>query len=219
MLTTQDIIERLQKKMGHSQYQILITTIENEFNELMKSNENDLTALDKLYHKHVFPHVRQQGYKTEIKTKQIIYETKNMSIFKYNSDLGLKLQQEIRNKDHQFDRLEYEDKLRLVIELGTHYGLIVETKHYSMWVANKIYHWGPGERWRMYGAEETDKEITNEWDKSEKYNGIYFTLYEHGELKTFCDEWNNKNVYDSVDSSIKFVEALINHIDLLEFSS
>jgi hypothetical protein len=218
MLTTQDIIERLHKKMGDGQYQNLIESIEEEFNELMKNNENDLTALDTLYYKHVFPHVRQQGYKTEIKTRKIVYEKKDMSIFKYNSELGQKLQGEMINTYSNFEDLEYEERLKLVIQLGYRYDLIVETNHYSMWVAGKIYHWGPGERWRMYGFEESNKEVTNEWNKSEKYNGIYFTLYEHNELKKFCDEWNTKNNFDSMDSSSKFIDSLVDYMDLLEFS-
>ena len=142
-----------------------------------------------------------------------------MSVFKYNSELGKKLQEELGKKDSNFENLEYEERLKLTVRLGSHYGLIIETDHYSVWVAGKIYHWGPGEKWRMYGIEESNKEVTNEWKKTEKYNGTYFTLYEHEEIKKFCDDWNSKNSFKSVDSSIKFIESLVDYMDLLEFSS
>lgn len=217
MLTTNDIITRLNEHMGEGMYNELITSIDNAFKKLQLNDTNSSSTLGDLYNTYVYPKIRQYGLKTQVKVRKIVYQLDGMNVFKFNSELGKELQEELRKDNQKFDDMEYEDKYQMVIRLGTDKNLLVEMDHYGLWVKGRIYHWGPG-KWRMYGENETDKEITNEWTVSEKYNKIYFTLYKHEELEKYCDEWKQKN-FENVDDSRNFIEALINYMGLEDFAS
>lgn len=219
MLTTQDIIKRLQKKMGEEQYAKLLKLIEADFNDLIAKDKNDSDALNSLYKKYVYPQIRQHGYKTLIKTRKIVYQPSDMKIFKYNSELGTQLKQELKETEHSnLDDLEYEDRFKLIVKLGVQKQVLIETLHYSLWMNGKIYHWGINSK-RMYGDDETDREITNDWITSEEYDKIYFTLYSHDDLQKFCDEWEKQHKFEKEDDSKYFIKELITYMGLLEFST
>lgn len=216
MLTTNDINIRLRTRMGESLYQELMVLINNEY-EKLKENEID-DALDKLYHQFVYPKIRQYGYKTLVKTRKIVYTLEDMSIFKYNSETGIKIQEVLQKMHNNFSELDFEKKYELVINYGSNNKLLLETNHHGIWVDNNIYHCGIDNNWTMYGENETNKEITNEWKISEDYDKIYFTLYTHEELQDFCDNWKKNNVNKS-DDSYNFVKELVNYMGLTEFAS
>lgn len=219
MLTTNDIITRLHQKMGDKLYDELIAAIDSEFSELKLKETNTSNSLNGLYHKYVYPQIRQYGFKTQVKTRKIVYELGDeIGLFKYNSNVGKQIQEELKESNDSFDDLEYEERYNLVVKHGTEKGLLKEKDHLSMWVNNHIYHWGPGEKWRMYGENEINREITNDWKISEEFKGVYFTLYTHEELQGFCDDWK-KNKFNDIDDSFKFVKALVGHMGLEEFSS
>ena len=217
MLTTNDIITRLNEHMGEAMYNELITSIDNSFKKLQLNDTNSSTTLNDLYTTFVYPKIRQYGLKTEVKVRKIVYQLDTMSVFKFNSELGKQLQEELKKTITSFDDKEYEEKYGLVINLGTEKGLLIQKDHYGLWVKGRIYHWGP-DKWRMYGYNETDKEITNEWTTSERYSKIYFTLFKHEELEKYCDDWKQKK-FQNPDDSCKFIEELINYMGLEDFAS
>ena len=90
--------------------------------------------------------------------------------------------------------------------------------HYSLWLNGKVYHWGNRENgWKMYGDDESDREITREWKSDEKFNGIYFTMYTYDDLNTFCDLWASQNEFKNPNDSLKFIEALAKYMELKAF--
>lgn len=200
-------------------YDILTNDIEKEFNKLLEENNTENHIWNNLYNKFAYPQIRQYGSKVEIKTRKITINLKENNIFKYNSDLGKELQSYLLTKNPNFNNLEYEDKLKDIISIGVKKNLLLTIEHYSLWINNRIYHWGPGNNWRMYGDSETDKEITNDWINSKEYGIVYFTLYHHDEIQQFCEEWNKKNKYDYKNNNCRnFVNELINYMGLLDFS-
>jgi hypothetical protein len=219
MLTTNDIITRLHQKMGDKLYDDLIILIDKEFSDLKMGESNATNSLNELYHKYVYPQIRQYGFKTHVKSRKIVYELgKELLLFKYTSDIGKQIQEEIKESNDNFEELEYEERFNMVIKYGTEKGFLIEKTHLSVWVGNNIYHWGPGEKWKMYGDSEINREITNDWIISKDFEGVYFTLYTHEELQTFCDNWK-KNKFNDVADSFKFVKALVGYMGLEEFAS
>jgi len=219
MLTTQKITDILKIKMGETRYSELSDSIETEFNKLINNEDVSNDIWDSLYYKYAYPQIRQYGYKTEIKTRNIILELENVLLFKYTSNTSKLLQEILRHDNPNFDELEFEDKYKQIVDLGISKNILARLTHYSLWVNNSIYHWGPGENWRMYGEEESNKEAANEWVKSEEFNNVYFTLCTKDELNPYCDEWKKNNVYGSDVNSYTFIKELIHSMDLVDLAS
>jgi hypothetical protein len=218
MLTSQEITNRLKIKMGESHYNDLSNVIEQEFNKLIAKEITDNDIWDKLYYKYAYPQIKQHGHKVEIKTRKITLDcSSDISIFKFNSDFGKSLQQKLKNTDPNFNKLEFVERYQKTVELGIIQKKLCQIDHYSLWINGNIYHWGPGQNWRMYGTEETNKESVNEWSKTIEYNDIYFTLYTQSELNKYCDDWKIKNKF-SYDNSHSFIKNIVSHMGLLDFS-
>lgn len=217
MLTSNEIAGRLKNKMGDIKYSEMIKTIETEFRQLTQDNEKDFSILDKLYSKHIYPHIRQNGMKIEIKERYIIVDTNN-NIFRFCSDFGQTLYEQFISAFPEMNGKEFEDVYEQFINFGVATGNLCKILHTSLWANNNIYHWGLT-KFGMYGAEETDKEIVNDWKVSSKYPKTYFTMYTHNEIKKFCDDWNQKNTYNtSKNNCSQFIDSLINFMALTEFS-
>lgn len=222
MLTTHTIIKRLQSKMGPDQYKKLIQTIEVELNKTALNDDNTTEMFNTLYKKYVHPQIRQHGNKVTIKTRKVIYQLNDLNLFKYNSEQGKILQDKIRSSyepQDKFDDLDYEIKYDMVINLGIKEGLLTEVLNYSLWLNRNIYHWGKTYNgWKIYGEAESNRESTNDWSVSEKYNISYFTMYSNNDIEQYCDTWVTKNEFTDVNDGYKFITKLISYMELLEFA-
>lgn len=219
-LTTNEIIERIKNKMGDSPYSDLINLIAKENTKIALERDCNTNVQNELYFKFVYPKIRQYGSKIQIKTRNVAYQVSDMTMFKYNSSLGQQLQLDIKKENADFDDKEYDEKLDMVIKLGTKLGLLSCALHYSLWMNNQIYHWGNKStgKWNMYGPDETDREITNIWEASKKYDSIYFTMQTNEDLNKFCVEWEKNNLFKTPEDSERFIDELVNELELLKYN-
>ena len=218
MLTSHEIASRLKNKMGELKYNDLFKSIETELEQVTLNDENNFSIFNQLYAKHIYPHIRQNGMKIEIKERPIIVDSEN-NIFKFSSDFGQKLHAEFISNYPEMENKEYEDRYQSFIEYGVLTGNLRKIQHKSLWANNNIYHWGLIKS-RMYGPDETDKEIVNDWKLSSKYNKTYFTMYTQDEIKKFCDEWQKKYTiqHDGINCD-SFIDEIVNYMSLTEFSN
>lgn len=225
MLTTTEIADRLYAKMGQAKYDELIQTIETEFQKMPEEPE----MLEKLYYKFAFPQIRQYGNKVEIKKRFPILDN-NLQKVTSQSPAWLKIEAEL-NRQPGFKDLPYDIRYEKIVSEGESRCLWGRVFHYSLWMNNQIYHWLPTAK-AMYGPEETDKEIVNDWEPATAFgNGkVYFTMYEPEELQEFCDNWG-KTVKYNLEASLTgefdpneggsgyhMVKSLVDHMGILEYN-
>ncbi len=140
--------------------------------EYVKENQNSNYAdIDTLF---LYPKIRQYGMKVEIKKRsmQVIMVDNKVYRFAYQIKKVLlnQIEKKIKEKDSSFS-------LSMNIEKAIKYlkqkNIIMEIDHYSVWIDNMIYHWGSDYKdWTIYGEEETNREIVNEWDADIEYPNI-----------------------------------------------
>lgn len=173
---------RLRKKLNKFQY----------YDLMMKITNAESQGASDIYEKLILPKIRQHGSKVVLKYSNRYYDINNKP-FKLNNEVGKKLCESIN------DELDYEERFEQALTLGLKNKMIKKVKEYSLWINGSIYHLSDV----MYGVNETNKEICNEWKPlpiqfDEKKVNIHFTMRTPDECKKFCNEWNNcKNKKDT----------------------
>jgi len=183
--------------------------------EYVKQNQNSNYAdIDTLF---LYPKIRQYGMKVEIKKRlmQVIVVDNKVYRFAYQIKKVLlnQIEKKIKEKDSTFS-------LSMNIEKAIKYlkqkNIIMEIDHYSVWIDNMIYHWGSDyKEWTIYGEEETNREIVNEWDADIEYPDIYFTLRKKKEIEDFCNFYKKTKFDLNENNSNHFRTSMIKflHID------
>lgn len=206
-MTTTEIVLILKDKMGIEKYQNLNKIITDEFQN-NDNDELDNQNLNNIFFKYIYPQIRQYGIKIEIKTRQIILDN-NFNQFKLNNPLFKKILIKL-NLD---DNIPFENKFNKIVEYGIENKLLHKIEHYSLWANGKIFHWFP-KKSNMYGEDETNKEITNDWKLSSNWNEIYFTLYKIKDIEEFSDKWKKEKEYNLNFNSKDYVDSLFKYLDL-----
>lgn len=205
------IVEILEKRMPQGLFDQTIVAIKKEADSQASNQE--------LFDKFIYPKIRQYGLKVEIKIRPMtITNHKNPEQYKVDRELVYKLVPKIiedENLDLEYETMEYEDKVALLIDYLLKAGQIAEIKHYSLWINNQVYHWGIGDNWRVYGLEETDREITKNWTRDAQNNEVYFSLRTFDEINQWVSEWKESHRFDLENcNSQTFVKELVVFLNL-----
>ncbi len=203
-------IDRLKDFMSESEAQQLNSKII----EYVKQNENSNYAdIDTLF---LYPKIRQYGMKVEIKKRmmQVIMVDNKVYRFAYQIKKALldQIEKKIKEKDITFS-------LSTNIEKALKYlkqkNIIMEIDHYSVWINNMVYHWGSDyKEWSIYGEEETNREIVNEWDADDEYPNVYFTLRTKKEIEDFCNLYKKTKFDLNDNNSNHFRTAMIKFLQI-----
>jgi hypothetical protein len=182
--------------------------------EYVKQNQNSNYAdIDTLF---LYPKIRQYGMKVEIKKRmmQVIVVDNKVYRFAYQIKKVLlnQIEKKIKEKDSTFS-------LSMNIEKAIKYlkqkNIIMEIDHYSVWIDNMVYHWGSDYKdWTIYGEEETNREIVNEWDADIEYPNIYFTLRTKKEIEDFCNLYKKTKFDLNENNSNHFRTSMIKFLDI-----
>ena len=75
-----------------------------------------------------------------------------------------------------------------------------------------IFNYKDIKKWTIYGENETNREIVNEWVPDQEYSNTYFTLRNVNEIEKFCNKYqetkfdlNNNNSHHFRTYMIKFL--------------
>lgn len=203
---------RLKELMGQDAFKDLETIFTKE---VAKPSQN----LNELRQKYIFPKIRHYGSKVlfkQRKLKVLIFNKNDQQyIVPFNHKIKSILLREIEQKIKlKYPNFNINNRIMEVLDYLKNKGSIADIDHYSVWINNQIYHFGPGKSWRIYGSEETDREIVNdEWTTYDQYPNIYFTLKNKEEIEQFVKEYPKK--YDNQDNnSLTFIEKLYQFLDL-----
>lgn len=210
-MNSSQIVEILEKKMPKGLFDQTIVSIKKEAD----TNSDHQYLFDKF----VYPKIRQYGLKVEIKIiPMIITNQKNPKQYKVDRNIVLDLLPKIIKKeklDVNPEAMEYEDKVNLVVDYLLKVGKIAKINHYSLWINNQVYHWGLGDNWRIYGAEETDREITKNWKRDTQNDQVYFSLRTFDEINQWVSEWKDHHYFDLEKcNSQTFVKELVAFLHL-----
>uniref|UniRef100_A0A6C0E9L5 Uncharacterized protein n=1 Tax=viral metagenome TaxID=1070528 RepID=A0A6C0E9L5_9ZZZZ len=206
-------IRRLQKKMGKEPMKELDQIISSVLN---KNPSIDKKELNKQY---LLPKIRQHGLQVQVKKRllRVIQFKKDdkLRMYSFNHHLKNDLFKLIGDKlKHRKPAFEVDDHHDEIIQYLYSRGSLRDLEHYSVWVDKQIYHWGPSDKWVMYGDSETNREITNEWDLDLECPSLSFTLRTHDEIKTFCENFKTNPFNIDEKNSKTFKNELVNFLDL-----
>ena len=120
------------------------------------------------------------------------------------------IEKKIKETDPSFS---LDNNLEKAIRILKQKNILHEIDHYGVWINNNIYHWGSDfKKWTIYGENETNREIVNEWEPDKEFPNTYFTLCNIDEIKKFCDKYqksqfdiNHNNSYHFRTTMIKFL--------------
>jgi hypothetical protein len=221
-------INRLSKLMNESQNREMLSQIKDFMNhngDLSNFNYHDIENMI------LYPKIRQYGLKIEIKYRKLLVinidskqkrktprgnTDKNNTIFRFSRFLKetmlKKIELKIKETDPTFSLNSNLDKtMKYLIQTG----ILTEIDHYSVWINNNIYHWGPDyKQWIIYGEDETSREIVNEWEKDNEYPNTYFTLRTLEEINGFCDKYKNTKYDYYNNNSNNFKELFIKYLGI-----
>jgi hypothetical protein len=204
-------MDRLKDFMSESETQQLNSKITEYISQNSNSNYADIDTL------FLYPKIRQYGMKVEIKKRvmQVIVIEKKVYRFAHQIKQILlnQIEKKIKEKDENFSLSTNMEKALKYLKQRN---IIKEIDHYSVWIDNMVYHWGSDYKdWKIYGVEETNREIVNEWDNDIEYPNVYFTLRTKEEIEEFSNlykkikfDLNNNNSYHFRSAMLKFL-----HID------
>jgi hypothetical protein len=212
-METKEIVKILEQKMAYGMFKQTIDLIKKE-----SETNSDATHL---FNKYIYPKLRQYGLKIEIKIRPMIIKLENNKSYEYriNNDIINTVLPEII-KEQKLDNLEnidYDDKIKMVENHLIKKGEIAIIKHYSLWIDNQIYHWGikNDKEWTINSLEESDYEITKNWNRDPNNNQIYFSLRTIDEINQWISEWKNTHTYDLEKcNSQTFVKELVSYLHL-----
>jgi len=212
-MESKQIVKILEEKMPSGLFQQTIDLIKQE-----SEINSDPTHL---FNKYIYPKLRQYGLKVEIKIRPMIIQIKENipSEYRINSDVINQIFPEIikeQNIDNHQD-IDYDDKIKMIENYLIKKGEIAIIKHYSLWINNQIYHWGykNNKEWTIYSPEESDYEITKNWERDVNNNQIYFSLRTFNEINQWVSEWKNKHTYNiDTCNSQTFVKELVSYLHL-----
>lgn len=195
MLNSGLILERLCNKMGILQYNIMVEQIRSEYTENMNTTN--------IFDKFIYPKIRQYGIKINFSCRNILLDCNN-NVYKYIHDSDAPYEISMKN-DKEF-------KLKK--------GIIQEITIYSMWVSGRVFLFSPVMKNvatnQMYGEDITNREISNDWNKVEDYNGIYFVINTVSEIEEITNNWYNMNVKNKTinvkDISYSYISHMISEL-------
>lgn len=178
MLNSATILERLNQKMGQTQYDTMIDQIQKDYATNTDANS--------VFDKYIYPKMRQYGLKIHFSCRNILVDQNN-NIYRFIQD---------EDSDEPYEEAKERDKA-LKIKNGT----IVEVVVYSMWVSGRVFFFSPTMKsgvthGTMYGEDVTNREIANEWNKVESHKDVYFVMNTLQEIEELTNKWYNENVKD-----------------------
>lgn len=204
-------IDRLKDFMSESETQQLNNKIIEYMNKNNNSNYVDISSL------FLYPKIRQYGIKVEVKKRmmQVIMVDNKVYRFAYQIKKALlnQIEKKIKEKDSTFS---LSTNIEKAIKYLKQKNIIMEIDHYSVWIDNMVYHWGSDYKdWCIYGEEETNREIVNEWESDLEYPNIYFTLRTKKEIEDFCNLYKKTKFDMNENNSNHFRTTMLKflHID------
>jgi len=203
-------IQRLRKLMGDQNIQELNDTISKILEEDPEINKKDLNK------RFIFPKIRQHGFKVQVKKRQLptIHFNKDgiKRVYAFTHPLKSILLKSIEKKiQEKKTDFSIDGHMIEIIKYLYSKGALVDLDHYSVWINNQVYHWGPGTSWTVHGPNETDREIANEWsvEADPDFGQVAFTLRTKPEIDAFCQEFQNKKFDLENTNSQTFKDELI----------
>ena len=208
-----DKIQRLKELMGNDAIQDLNSLVTKALDEDPDINQKNL------YRKYLFPKIRQFGFKVQVKKRKlpVIQFVRNgqrkVYAFTYplKSTLLKSIEKKVQEKKEDFT---IEGHMSEIVKYLYSKNALIDLDHYSLWINNQVYHWGPGLNWTIFGSHETDREITNEWELDPESETVYFTLRTKEEIEKFCSKFQEKSFDAETYNSLTFKDELSKFLGL-----
>ncbi len=214
-----EIIDNKIDKLKSLMDENAIKELKNQINKYINFDDNSNDNYKKIDNLFLYPKIRQYGLKVEVKKRKmlVIMIKKDNKEMYYKFSFNIKslllnhIETKIKEKESSFS---IENNLEKTIKLLKQKGILTEIDHYGVWINNNIYHWGSDiKKWNIYGENETNREIVNDWEPDLEYPNTYFTLRNISEIEEFCNKYqktkfdiNNNNSYHFTTMMIKFLD-------------
>lgn len=218
-LSHKEVVQRLQKQMPNEAFELMCKQMRQYKSQTENLNKSKNEMYIELFDKFVFPKIRQYGNKVVLKIRFINIDN-NDNIFRLNNQIVDETIEDIlKFNPYQIIPTDYDTKSRIVLSYLTDKKVIKRIKHLGFWIGGKLYHWRPNYSNRdleMYGEDETNREITNDWETDKLFlNKSYFTIRTHEEIMNFCDFWMASNTYSISNCNHKdFTKKLNDYLHL-----
>ncbi len=210
-------IDKLKTLMDENAIRELKNQI-NKYVSLDNNNDNDnYKKIDNLF---LYPKIRQYGLKVEIKQRKMLV----MMIKKDNKELYYRFSFNIKNLLLNYIENKIKEKepgfsidnnLEKTLKLLKQKGILTEINHYSIWINNNIYHWGSDiKKWNIYGENETNREVVNDWEPDLEYPNTYFTLRTISEIEAFCNKYQKTQFDINYNNSHHFRTSMIKFLGI-----
>lgn len=196
----QDIVDRLQENMHPEAFQSMCDVMKQEYQQGVSQKE--------LFQRHVFPKIRQYGHRVIVKYRPLMQD-ENGNIVKTSDMLSNENVAQIIEAQRA---MSFDDSVDIAAAWYMAKNLATRVRHHGVWVGGKLYHWGAGSDWRMYGEAETDKELTQDWI-AEDIDG--YTLKNTEEIEAFCDDFRRSGSYSISENNCRsFTEKILKFLNI-----